>query len=208
EIFHYYYHHDKNIKIKSHNKQLYIHHRLFKRVVLDEPSRNYLPSSPSIPLHSYETLRSMADKNSHHLIVSNNQKQKNTNNTSQVSNQFRAYTINENNILDDPTFDDAMIAFLLDMQNRDLSPNDYEMLLRLDERVKRKTVDTHILDKFPTLNVNEIHLNDQCTICMETYNLGQKIKSLPCSHIFHIHCIETYLKEFSVQCPLDNLPLI
>ncbi|CAF1116055.1 unnamed protein product [Rotaria sordida] len=209
--------HAKNIKIKSHNKQLYMHHRLVKRVVLDEPSRNYLPSNPSTPLYSFEALRSLVYEHRHLGIGSNRQSQvqqqtirnnNNNNNTSNVTNQLREYTINENNILNDPCFDDAMINFLLDMQNRDLSPNDYEMLLRLDERVQRKTVDVNILDKFPTLNVSETHLNDQCTICMEAYTLGQTIKSLPCTHIFHVHCIEIYLKEFSIQCPLDNLPLI
>jgi len=82
------------------------------------------------------------------------------------------------------------------------------MLLRLDERVQRKTVDTNILNKLPTINANETYLNEQCTICMETYTLGQQLKLLPCKHIFHLNCIEIYLKEFSVQCPLDNLPLI
>ena len=82
------------------------------------------------------------------------------------------------------------------------------MLLRLDERVQRKTINTNILDTLPTIEVNETHLNDQCTICMETYTLDQELKLLPCQHIFHTHCIETYLKEFSIQCPLDNLPLI
>lgn len=82
------------------------------------------------------------------------------------------------------------------------------MLLRLDERVQRKTVNTNILDTLPTISANQTHLDDQCTICMEKYNLEQELKLLPCTHIFHSHCIETYLKEFSTQCPLDNLPLI
>jgi hypothetical protein len=82
------------------------------------------------------------------------------------------------------------------------------MLLRLDERVQRKTIDTNILNTLPTIHVNETHLNDQCTICMENYSLGQQMKLLPCKHIFHSDCIETYLKQFSTQCPLDNLPLI
>jgi E3 ubiquitin-protein ligase RNF115/126 len=88
------------------------------------------------------------------------------------------------------------------------SPEDYEMLLRLDEGVQRKTVNKNILDTLQTVEVNEEHLDDQCTICMEKYNLGQELKLLPCTHIFHSNCIETYLIEFSIQCPLDNLPLV
>ena len=87
------------------------------------------------------------------------------------------------------------------------SPEDYEMLLRLDERVQRKTVNNAVLGSLPTVSVNETHLNEQCTICMENYTFGQQLKRLPCSHLFHSDCIETYLAEFSSRCPLDNLPL-
>lgn len=88
------------------------------------------------------------------------------------------------------------------------SPEDYEMLLRLDERVQRKTVNTNVIDTLPTQIVDENDVDEQCTICMELYILGQELKLLPCAHRFHSHCIETYLKEFSIQCPLDNLPLL
>ena len=81
------------------------------------------------------------------------------------------------------------------------------MLLRLDERVQAKTVDNNVLSRLPTVDVNETHLNDQCSICMENYCLGQQMKLLPCKHMFHSDCIETYLKQFSTQCPLDNLPI-
>jgi E3 ubiquitin-protein ligase RNF13 len=82
------------------------------------------------------------------------------------------------------------------------------MLLRLDERVQRKTINTNILNTLPTIEASEIHLEDQCSICMEKYNTGQSLKLLPCTHIFHSNCIETYLTEYATQCPLDNLPLI
>ena len=81
------------------------------------------------------------------------------------------------------------------------------MLLRLDDRVQRKTVNTNILDTLATVQVDETNVDDQCSICMEKYSLGQILKRLPCQHVFHSNCIEDYLKEFSNQCPLDNLPL-
>lgn len=82
------------------------------------------------------------------------------------------------------------------------------MLLRLDERVERKTINTNVIDTLPTHIVNENDLEEQCTICIDTYILGQELKLLPCGHRFHSNCIETHLKEFSTQCPLDNLPLL
>ncbi|UJR26685.1 hypothetical protein I4U23_008001 [Adineta vaga] len=216
--------HVKSIKIKSHNKHLYIHHRLAKKVVLDEPSLHCIPGSQSVRLYTFEELRSIVYQHRHGYyslytdhstssrkprhIKSDQAIYVDESQTNSSAYQFREYTLNEYNIPDEPSYDDVMVTFLLEMQNRDLSPEDYEMLLRLDERIQRKTVHTSILDTLPTVTVNEIHLDDHCTICMENYTLGQKLKLLPCTHVFHCGCIETYLKEFSIQCPLDNLPLV
>ncbi|CAF0984033.1 unnamed protein product [Adineta steineri] len=216
--------HAKSIKIKSHNKHLYIHHRLAKKVRLDEPSYNYMPSSQPVPSYTLTELRSIVNQyrhpyNSSYIYYSTPTRKarhtKITNDmyidesqTNLAALEFREYALHEYNIPDEPSYDDAMVNFLLEMQNRDLSPEDYEMLLRLDERVQRKTVNKNILDTLPTIKVTETHLDDQCTICMEKYNLDQELKLLPCTHIFHSNCIETYLQEFSIQCPLDNLPLV
>ncbi|CAF1124956.1 unnamed protein product [Rotaria sp. Silwood1] len=216
--------HAKSIKIKSHNKHLYIHHRLAKKVILDEPSYHCIPSSEPVPLYSFEAFRSIIYQHRHldnssygysSTLSNKNRQLKSRHNiyldesqTILNTYQYREYTLNEYNIPNEPSFDDTMIDFLIDMQNRDLSPEDYEMLLRLDERVQRKTINTNVLDTLETIDVNDKHLDDQCTICMEKYQDGQQLKLLPCTHIFHLNCIETYLKEFSIQCPLDNLPLV
>lgn len=88
------------------------------------------------------------------------------------------------------------------------SPEDYEILLRLDERVQRKTVNTSVLNSLPNVVADEKYLDEICSICIENYLRGQTLKILPCSHVFHSDCIEKYLQEFSIQCPLDNLPLM
>lgn len=82
------------------------------------------------------------------------------------------------------------------------------MLLRLDDRVQRKTVNSNIIESLPVIDVDLLQLHDQCSICMENYQLGQRLRRLPCEHLFHSDCIERYLRDFSHQCPLDNLPLI
>jgi len=167
----------KSIKIKSHNKHLYIHHRLAKKVLLDQPSYHCIPSPEPIPLYSHEALRSIVYQhrhpfNSSYIYYSTPSKKgrqsKVSNDTyidesqinlishqhrhpfnssyiyystpskkgrqSKVSNdtyidesqinlishQYREYTLNEYNIPDEPSYDDAMINFLLEMQNRDL----------------------------------------------------------------------------------------
>lgn len=130
--------HAKSIKIKSHNKHLYIHHRLAKKVILDEPSYHCIPSSQSTSLYSFEALRSIV----YHLrnpytyysttlssstTIRKPRQSKISNETyideSQLRltvHQYREYTLNEYNIPDEPSYDDAMVNFLLEMQNRDL----------------------------------------------------------------------------------------
>ncbi len=112
----------QSIKINSHNKELYMHHRLFKQVHLDPPSANYMPSSPSVPLYSSEVLRSFLRKYrlAPSWINTPNKIQPSVPHNNHTTNQFREYTINEQTIPTQASFDDAMIAFLLDMQNRDL----------------------------------------------------------------------------------------
>lgn len=117
--------HAKSIKIKSHNEHLYIHHRLAKRISLDPPREHYIPSSPPVRLYSLEELRSIIQQHRgtfsssyRHLRSMNNHHHKEESPINVAV--YQAYTLNEFNIPDEPTYDDMMINFLLDMQNRDL----------------------------------------------------------------------------------------
>jgi hypothetical protein len=128
--------HAKSIKIKSHNKHLYIHHRLAKKVILDEPSYHCIPSSEPAPLYSLEALRSIVYQHRHpyhssyvyYSTPSRKARQSKISNETYIDEsqinlavyQYREYTLNEYNIPDEPSYDDTMINFLLDMQNRDL----------------------------------------------------------------------------------------
>jgi len=128
--------HAKSIKIKSHNKHLYIHHRLAKKVLLDEPSYNCIPSTEPTRLYSPEELRTIVYQYRHpfnssyinYSIPSRKARQSKISNETYIDEsqinlaayQFREYTLNEYNIPDEDSYDDAMVNFLLEMQNRDL----------------------------------------------------------------------------------------
>ena len=43
----------------------------------------------------------------------------------------------------------------------------------------------------------------KCSICLEDFNIGEKIIYLPCFHYYHAKCIETWVKN-SDKCPLCN----
>ncbi|CAF1225363.1 unnamed protein product [Didymodactylos carnosus] len=204
--------HAKTIKINSHNKHLYVNHRLLKGFNLDPPSLNYMPSSTPVVLKDLPSYDKSATTSLKSRPLPQSSRPTTTTTTNAVNHntpyRLQDYAVDGTNIPHD-IHDDEMVTFLLEMQNRELSPEDYEMLCRLDERVERKTVNNSVLDSLQTVcieNTND-YLDEMCTICMEKYQLTQLIKLLPCKHKFHQACIETWLKSFSPNCPLDNLPL-
>ncbi|XP_028290842.1 E3 ubiquitin-protein ligase RNF6-like isoform X1 [Gouania willdenowi] len=46
-----------------------------------------------------------------------------------------------------------------------------------------------------------------CSICINEYTQGSKLRRLPCSHEFHIHCIDHWLSENNT-CPLCRQPIL
>ncbi|ETS82030.1 hypothetical protein PFICI_07032 [Pestalotiopsis fici W106-1] len=41
-----------------------------------------------------------------------------------------------------------------------------------------------------------------CAICAEDFFDGTDLRKLPCGHLFHPRCIDEWLAEFNVTCPL------
>ncbi len=98
-----------------------------------------------------------------------------------------------------------LLDFLLDLQDREVTPEDYEFLLQLDESVPTKTVSDERVASLKTDTVLELHVDETCGVCMENYVVGETRKILPCGHVFHASCIETWLTHNSTKCPLDNI---
>jgi hypothetical protein len=92
---------------------------------------------------------------------------------------------------------------MLEMLNRELTPEDYELLLRLDETVEKKTVNQETLTTLKEKTIDsEEHLSEVCTVCMFNYEMGDSVKYLPCNHLFHVDCIVPYLSSYGQSCPV------
>ena len=97
---------------------------------------------------------------------------------------------------------------MVDLQHRELRPEDYELLLQLDESVAPKTISRKLLDSIVIVTVDAADiLGELCTICMEQYHTAQKVKTLTCKHTFHADCIDHWFSTASQNCPLDGLVL-
>jgi len=56
----------------------------------------------------------------------------------------------------------------------------------------------------PISTVNDKLLEDTCSICIEPYEEGQKIRTLGCNHVFHKECIDSWKNSGNKRCPLCN----
>ena len=112
------------------------------------------------------------------------------------------FTLCEENAPDDLQSD--VLDFLLDLQDREITPGDYEYLLRLDESVPKKTISEDRIASLETEIATELHVSETCGVCMESYVVGDTRKFLPCKHVFHACCVDTWLRHNSTRCPLDN----
>jgi hypothetical protein len=41
----------------------------------------------------------------------------------------------------------------------------------------------------------------ECTVCQETYKLGEKVVKLPCGHCFHQECVQPWFDHHD-NCPV------
>lgn len=101
----------------------------------------------------------------------------------------------------------SLAILLLDIQNRDITPEDYDVLLRLDDIVAPKTLSKAAIQRLSTAKVTTKKAGDQCPVCLEVFRSEELYTKLPCDHEFHKNCIEHWLFVNSNTCPLDGLPV-
>ena len=194
--------HCSDVRNCVHGQSFYIHHRVAKLMpmVIQTTRFEVSVSFKSIDKKSQSIQKSLDFKRSTEYSVFRSPRK-----TEKVPKVDRTFAVDVYTV--DGAIPDDIVNILINIQDRDLTPEDYELLLRLDERVSPKTLDG---DRIQTLATDVVADMDKlsemlCTICQELFEVGQTRKHLPCGHVFHAACIDGWLSLSSTKCPLDGV---
>lgn len=94
------------------------------------------------------------------------------------------------------------------LQQRELTPEDYELLLSLDETVETKEsrLNESECERLPLPSALLTWEGESCGVCLSEMEPEQEVRGLPCcSHVFHEKCIRQWLTGSKAKCPLDAL---
>jgi hypothetical protein len=71
-------------------------------------------------------------------------------------------------------------------------------LLELEEQNGKvsRGLDQEIIDNLPIVKfTNRLkQQQERCTICISDFEVGEELKQLPCRHIYHLECVDSWLK--------------
>lgn len=90
-------------------------------------------------------------------------------------------------------------ASLLALQRRELSVEDYDLLLQLDQPVE-ETVCTTLLEALPELSLETIRQRlERFSLCSCGQESHPAMMLLPCGHVTHRHCLRDELRGLAAQ---------
>jgi hypothetical protein len=76
----------------------------------------------------------------------------------------------------------------------------YEELLVLEERNVRLGMSEEDFAALPTREAVKEHLQFICHICLDYFDYGNQVSTLPCAHFYHKACIHKWLVQ-KRTCP-------
>ncbi|CAA0817203.1 E3 ubiquitin-protein ligase RHA2A [Striga hermonthica] len=51
-------------------------------------------------------------------------------------------------------------------------------------------------------------VGSDCVVCLNQICEGDHVRSLPCGHVFHKDCLDGWLNQMNLNCPLCRAPLV
>ena len=101
----------------------------------------------------------------------------------------------------EPTPEQRYRMLVRQLQTRELTPEDYDLLLTLDEFVAKKNVLSAEAAR-GALVERPAEAGEECAMCLETFEEAAPTAALPCcSRPFHRKCITSWLTEGKSACP-------
>jgi len=92
----------------------------------------------------------------------------------------------------------------LDLMSRDLTPEDFEMLSKLDEGVaKRNIAEKSVVELLPRVAA----AGKECGVCLGELDGKIDAIELPCKHVYHSACISKWLTTCKNACPMCSAPI-
>mmetsp|Transcript_27095 Transcript_27095/g.48981 ORF Transcript_27095/g.48981 Transcript_27095/m.48981 type:complete len:261 (-) Transcript_27095:129-911(-) len=88
-----------------------------------------------------------------------------------------------------------------DLLSREITPNDYELLLRLDKAVAKPVASNESIEALPDVPPKAF-MGGECAICLTPFQADSKVAAMACKHHFHRSCITKWLSECRKTCPL------
>jgi hypothetical protein len=88
---------------------------------------------------------------------------------------------------------------------REITPEDYDLLLQLDEALPKSTLKPEVVKQLPSAAC-ESFAGGSCTICLSEFEPQDDVAELPCRHFFHRPCIMTWLSQYKSTCPVCLAP--
>jgi len=89
---------------------------------------------------------------------------------------------------------------IFDLMHRDIRPEDFELLSKLDDCVpNRNTAEHSLVETLPVVRVSSSTISE-CGVCLG--HLVDPVVQLPCRHAFHQACISRWLTQCKNSCPL------
>ncbi|GAX17291.1 hypothetical protein FisN_10Lh150 [Fistulifera solaris] len=109
------------------------------------------------------------------------------------------------------------------MRERDMTGEDYDSLLQFNEEagpavgalLNQMGASPEEIRRLPSRTLTPTddilksmdHHQSRCAICLENYQIGELIRTVPCLHSFHSNCIDRWLADRAL-CPICKQPAV
>ena len=78
-----------------------------------------------------------------------------------------------------------------------------QMEIQNSGRYEQPPASKAAVEAMPTVEINETHIHNElcCAVCKEQFELGTKVRNMPCNHLYHSNCILPWL-QLRNSCPV------